>query len=142
MDVQPASIAQVRTGKDGKPITIDADVGGVAAQLREIDPKLKLAWNEKGGFFYVAEDDGREERLVFTAQECDGRIVERARQIASESYDLVAEMDRLDRGVERERDHAFSEKLGEAGERAAHALRKDLGATNKAFVGKDVPDGA
>lgn len=138
MDVQPANMAQVRMGKDGKPITISEDVGGVAAQLREIDPKLKLAWNDKGEFFYVAEDDGREERLVFTARECDGRIVERARRIASESYNLVAEMDQIDKGVERARDHAFSEKLGEAGERAAHALRKDLEHQGKVFVKRDL----
>lgn len=138
MDVQPASIAQVRMGKDGGLITIDEDVGGVAAQLREIDPKLKLAWNDKGEFFYVAEDDGREERLVFTARECDGRIVERARQIASESYDLTAEMDRIDKAAEKRIDDRFHERLGEAGEKAAYALREDLQAKHRVVVPRDV----
>lgn len=145
MRLEPASFAQVRYARDGRRVNIDADVGEVATRLREIDPKLGLQWNEKGDFYmvveYVEKPEGEEERLIFTAQECDQRIVKRMEEIANPSYDFMAEVEAMDRQADRDKDHRFHEQTGEAAERMAHALRKDLGATNKAFVGKDLNGG-
>ena len=127
MEVTPATFMQVKTGRDGRRVTITEDVGDVARRLHEISPKLVLIWNEKGGHFTVAERDiNGDERLVFTAQECDDRIVKRAELITSEHYDYLGELDKLDKAAERARDHAFSEQTGEIAERLAHAVRKDL----------------
>lgn len=140
MEIQPASLFQIRRGRDGRKVWVDADVGNIAAQLRELDPRLRLQYNEKSEVFWVVEvsEDGQEERGVFSAQECDGRIVDRARRIASESYNLVAEMDRIDKEAEKRIDDEFHERAGEAGEHAAHALRKDLEDQHRIVVPKDV----
>ena len=136
--IEPASFAQVRYGRDGRRINIDADVGEVASRLKEIDPKLGLQWNEKGDFYMVVEyaqlPEGEEERLIFTAQECDQRIVKRMEQIASPTYDFMAEVEAMDKQADRDKDHQFHEETGEVAEQLAHAVRKDLGATNKIIV--------
>lgn len=141
MEIRPASIEQVRLGRDGQRILVDDDVGSIAKQIQEIDPRLKLEWNWKGEFFMVIETEelaeGREERLVTTAQELDGRLLKRVREITSPSYDFLGELERVDLQAEQERERRFSERAGEAGEHAAHALRKDLQAQNKVFVPKD-----
>ena len=134
MDIAPASLAQIRMGRDGRRVVVSEDVGNVAAQIHEIDPRLGLVWNEKGEFFMVVEQDGLTERLVLTAKECDQRIVERVRQIASPDYDYGAEVDRLDAAAEKAKDHRFHEETGEVAERLAHALRKDLQHKGKVFV--------
>lgn len=126
MDIQPASLAQVQTGRDGRRVLVDDDVAGVARKIREISPRLSLRWNERGEFFEVIEDDGRTERRVTTALECDDRLVARIMRIAHPSYDLVADMERTDLAAERAEEHAFSERTGEIAERLAHAVRKDL----------------
>lgn len=136
MEIQPASLFQIRLGRDGRKVWVDSDVGNVAKGLREVDPRLRLQYNERSEIFCVVEVDDAGERLVFTAQECDGRIVERARKIAHPSYDVAGEMDRIDREADKAIDHAFSEKVGEAGEHAAHALRKDLQAKPRIVVPK------
>jgi hypothetical protein len=140
MDIQPASVAQVRAGRDGRRFLIEDDVLDVARRIKEIDDSLSLQFNERGEFFVVVQTlaDG-EEKLVTTAQELDERLIHRLKHITHQSYDYVAEMDRIDKQAEKDSEHRFSEKVGEAGEKAAHALREDLGATNKAFVSKDVP---
>jgi hypothetical protein len=138
MDIAPASLAQIRMGRDGRRVVVDEDVGNVAAQIHEVDPSLGLQWNEKGEFFMVVETIGEAggytERLVLTAKECDQRIVERVRQIASPDYDYGAEMDRMDEQAKKDADHRFHEETGEVAEHLAHALRKDLQYQGKVFV--------
>ncbi len=140
--IEPASLTQIRRGRDGRRIVIDEDVGNVAKQLHDIDSKLGLQWNEKGEFFMVVEyaqlPEGEEERLIFTAKECDGRIVKRMEQIASPTYDFMAEVEAMDKQADRDKDHAFHEETGEIAEQLAHAVRKDLGATNKIIVPRGV----
>ena len=140
--IEPASLTQIRRGRDGRRIVIDEDVGEVAARLKEIDPKLGLQWNEKGEFFmvveYVQKPEGEEERLIFSAKECDGRIVKRMEQIAHPSYDFMAEVEAMDKQAEADKDHRFHEETGEVAEQLAHAVRKDLGATNKIIVPRGV----
>lgn len=139
MEIQPASIAQVRARDTGGIFTVDEDVGHIAAQIREVDPSLSLHWSEGGGHFEVRElcADGKD-RLVLTCNELDGRVVERLRQIRHPSYDYMAEIDRLDRQADRDKEHASSERIGEVGEKLAYALRKDLLHTGKAFIPKDL----
>ena len=138
MEITPATFAQIKTGRDGRRVTITEDVGDVARRLHDISPKLILQWNEYGKYFVVIERaENGDERLVFTAQECDDRIVKRAEQITSPSYDFLAEVEQMDRQAEKEKDHKFSEQVGEVAEHMAHALRKDLN-PGKAVVTKDI----
>jgi hypothetical protein len=133
-------MAQVRAGRDGRRYMIEDDVLDVARRIKEIDDSLSLQFNERGEFFVVVQtlEDG-EEKLVTTAQELDERLIHHLKHITHRSYDFAKEADRMDAQAEREKDHAFHERVGEAGEVAAHALRKDLGLKGgKAFVSKDV----
>jgi hypothetical protein len=135
VELQAATLAQVRAGRDGRRILVEDDVLEIAGMIRQVDERLSLHWNENGGFFSVVEtaEDGRE-RLVLSAQELDGRVLERIQQIAHPDYNYVAELDKLDAQAEREKEHRFSEQTGEIGERLAHALRTDLQAKNKIIV--------
>jgi hypothetical protein len=134
MDIEPASLTQIARGRDGKVVAIDDDVSGIAQQLKEIDPQLKLRYSEAGEYFAVYHDGPEESYLVTTAQELDGRILQRIRKVASGRYDYVAELDALDARAERERDRAFSEQMGEAHQQLKHALQKDLGSKPKIYV--------
>lgn len=134
MEIRAASLDQVRVGRDGRRLLVENDVGSIARQIGEIDPRLSLRYNERGEFFEVIETADGTERRVTTCLELDGRLLERLRAISDASYDYAGEIDRLDRQAKREVDRRFSEKVGEAGEKAAHALRKDLEYKGKAFV--------
>jgi rubrerythrin len=130
MHLAPASLDQLRQSQTGSWALVEADVGSVAQQIQEIASDrgvvLELHVSEKTGIFVVKQIIGDEEQLVTTAQECDQRLVDSVRKATSPQYDLAAELDQ----VEREKDAAFeskrSDKLGDAGERLAHALLKDL----------------
>jgi hypothetical protein len=137
MDIEPASLTQIARGRDGKVVAIDDDVSGIAQQLKEIDPSLRLRYSEAGEYFAVYCETPQETYLVTTAQELDGRILQRIRKVASGRYDYVAELDALDARAERERERAFSERMGEAHEKLRHGLRKDLGIKNRIILPGD-----
>jgi hypothetical protein len=94
IQIQPASFDQlvVRQGRAaGRHLRRR---GGVAQQLREIDPRFRLAYSEAEDITIVSHDDGDSEELKFTAKGTpDHRIVQRAREIASPGYDFLAELD-------------------------------------------------
>ncbi len=138
MEIQPASIAQVRKGRDGRQVLIENDVLDVARRIKEIDESLILRYNEFGEYFVVAQIIGDEEKLVLTAQELDERVLHRIKHITHASYNFADEAEKMDKQAKKDEEHAFHERAGEAGEVAAHALRKDIGATTKAFVPKDL----
>jgi hypothetical protein len=144
MEIKPASLLQVQNAQDGRMIVIDDDVLGVAQQLKEIDENLRLRYSEAGDFFviYQESEDGVHQHLVLTSQDLNPQVVERVRQISSAAYDYVTELDRRDAEVDRARDHQFREQTGDVAERLSFAIRKDLGLTDRAFVGKGVSDGS
>ena len=141
MNVQPASIEQVRRAADGRLVTISADAGGVATSIRRLDPCLRLRYSERGECWIVYrvhrngepcrdDDPERTEELVLTARECDQRIVKRLEEIdphGRSGYDFAKEVERQNREAAERRRKEFSERVGPYGELAAHAVRKDLG---------------
>jgi hypothetical protein len=135
-------------------VTIDADVGGVAADLQRIDPHLKVRFGENGDppfwAVYWESDDCRTTDLVSTHTATltrsgtysglDQRIVDRIREIdphGRSGYDYAAEVEKQNRLVGERRKEAFREKVAEHGAEAQHALRKDLGVKSRAFFGQD-----
>jgi hypothetical protein len=147
VDIEPGRMAQVtRALKSGKLISVDDDVQGVANDLHEIDPHLRLSYEPHEDvwivkYVYLTAGGEVKERLVSSFQECDQRIVRRVREINRPGYDFVAELDRLDREAERRKDHEFSEKIGPHAEKLAWALRQDLGRNERAVIPADVPKG-
>ena len=143
MRVEPASIEQLLAGRDGRVHRIGADAGGVADELRRIHPGLILQYNELGDHFSVCfeSEDGRDTYLILTARECDHRITDRIREIDSHGRSGYDYAKALEAGSREARDRAlaqFRERMGELGERAVHAIRKDLGSTSRAFIPREV----
>jgi hypothetical protein len=135
MEIRSASYNQVLKGRGGRMVLIDDDVCGIAAQLLEIDPSLRLRWSEAGEYFVVYQQiDEHTRHLVTTAQELDGRLLQRVLKITHPDFDFAAEVDRIDAEADAAIEHRFHEGVGERGERLAHAVRKDMGFTNRAFV--------
>lgn len=157
MQIQPAHIDQIQRGRFGKMVAIDADVGGVAADLAAIDPGLKVRFVENGPHFAVYHEeqtvDGVSTYLVLTVQAhqtatgiwggLDQRVVERVRQIdgwGRGGYDYPAEVEKMNARARKDARAEFQEKMGILGEQAAHALRKDRGTRYKSrtFVPRDL----
>lgn len=143
-EISPASLAQVQATDRGKMVAIDDDVQNVAADLQAIDPGLKLFFNpsDEGGYFSIElhrelPNGSTQEELVTTAQELDQRLVERVRQIDSAGYSYADELDRADAAALRAHESHMHEKIGVAGEKLRHALKKDLGlGGNQAYISR------
>jgi hypothetical protein len=129
-NIEPASIDQLKRGRDGRMILVEADVGNIVQQIKEINDCFNVRHSDAGGYFVVFYRNPltQQEELVTTAQELDGRLLNRIRKVAHRSYDFAAELKRLDEEIEREREYQFEQKVHERGEEIAHALRKDVGA--------------
>jgi hypothetical protein len=150
MRIEPANVDQILCARDGRMVQIHEDAGNVAADLKQIDPHLKVRFAEAGNppfwAVYHESDDGRSTHLVLTAQAhqsstgawtgLDQRIVKRVMEIGHSSYDYAAEIEKANQQVTADRHHAFRERVGEQAEKAAHALRKDLGAKYKGRIFK------
>lgn len=128
-EIQPASIEQLVRGRNGKMIAIDADVGGIVQQIQEINPAFHVRYSEAGEYWVVfrINPDTKKQELVTTAQELDGRLLNRIRKISSPLYDFAAEVDKLEAQGKKAKEYQWSEQVREHGEQLAHALRKDKG---------------
>lgn len=136
IEIEPASITQFQKSMGGF-IEIEDDVGSIAQQLQEIDKRLRLRANFDTGVFVVYAVDGEDEYLVSTYKELDGRVIQEAKRFASERYNYLAEMDRIDAEADRARKHEEDEVFGEMGEVLGHALKKDMGYTQDKIFLKD-----
>jgi len=142
MEIQPASIAQIVKGKDGRMIQVDDDVQNVVNDICAIDDTLRVRFSDAAEYWVVYQEvpvpeGGTKEKLVTTSRTLDPRLVKRIEKVAHPAYDFTKELDKQDRAAESAQEHAFEEKVGEAGEKLAHALRRDTGAKRRAFVPKD-----
>jgi hypothetical protein len=145
MRVDPASIDQIRQGRDGRVHVIDADVGGVAEDLKRIHPGLGVRYHEASDHYSVffESEDGTETYLITTALQLDHRIVDRIREIDRDGrsgYDYAKE---LEEGTLKARERAlaaFRDRVGEHAEQAAYAIRRDMGERYKgrAFIPRAV----
>lgn len=130
MKIQPATIDQVLQTREGEWIVVHADTGSVALQIREIARDrgihLELHRSDYNGVYKVVQFLGDEEQLVTTAVDADQRLVDKVREVTSPHYDLGMEVDKLEAAKDRDFEHQQSDKVGDAAERLAHALRTDL----------------
>lgn len=154
MKVEPAHVNQVQRGVTGRMLEVDADVGGVAEDLKRIDPSLRVRFAEAGNppFFavYHESEDGRSTYLVLTVKAyqtstgvwagLDQRVVKRIMEIGHSSYDFAAEVERANVSAKSRTRKEFREKVEASAEEAAFALRKDLGVRyrGRAFIPKSL----
>jgi hypothetical protein len=147
--LHPAKLDQILETRN-RQVVVDADSCTVVGDLRAIDPTLGVRFVDgPEPFFAVYQDikhpDGSsEQHLVTTAQAyptafgtftgLDNRVVERVRQITSPGYDFMAEAAKMKAEHDSKETQARRDLLGEMGEQAAWAVRKDLGVKTKAFI--------
>ena len=132
-----------------RQVIVDADSCAIVKDLKEIDRTLEVRFVDGPEPYFavfqnLSENGRREEHLVTTVQAyptsfgtytgLDGRLLERVRKIAHSSYDFMKEAEEGKRKWEEDRRKEREEVYGDMGERAAHALRKDMGVKTKAFI--------
>lgn len=147
--LQAAKLDQILQTKN-RQVIIDADSCALISDLKRIDKTLEVRFVDGDEPFFciyqnIDHEDGRnEQHLVTTAQAyptsfgtftgLDQRLVDRVMQITHPSYDFGAEASQHktehDAKLKRDREDI----LGEIGEQAAHAMRKDMGVKTKAFI--------
>lgn len=145
-EIEPATIEQIRRGRDGKLHLITEDAGGIAQRLKEIDPRLHLRYSEAGQYYVVYAREEHEPEgtgyMVATYQELDGRIlkdIERIKWLNEQpTYSFADELEKKNKEAEAKRDAAFSEQIAMNAEELAFAMRKDLGMKTKIAVSKDI----
>jgi hypothetical protein len=97
--------------------------------LKAIDPNLELRFSEPAGCSWciaaASGTEGKAPYLVGAYPELDHRIVTRLRHVASESYDLAAELER--REEQARRDDAHGAQRGVRGGRRAPRPRDQKG---------------
>jgi hypothetical protein len=142
VEIEAASLAQVRRSKKGTLVVVDDDVQNVARDLKDIDKSLRLEYDPHEEFFVVTQhrvlgDGSVEEHLVTTSRACDQRLVQRVREISDPRYDYAGELEKAEDAANRAREQKFEEQIGAGSEQLAHALRKDLGLSGgRAFIGR------
>lgn len=139
MEIEAATVAQVRRTSAGKLVAIDDDVQGVVRDLKAIDEALHVRYDPQQDFFVVYEirtlgDGSTEEHFVTTTKQLDQRVVQRIREIAQPGYDYGAELERVEAAARKAAEGEFSEKVGPLAEELRHAMRKDLGVSDRIFV--------
>jgi len=161
MHVQPAHVDQIAQGMNGRMVLIDADVGGVAADLKALDEGLKVRFAERSECFVVFHEKHgdcphnatQDSYLVASVKATptrsgtyaglDQRLVDRMRLIdpSKGHYNYADELERQTRRRHEELKQARMAILEPVAEKAAHALRKDLGARYKGrtFVPREIP---
>jgi hypothetical protein len=157
MDVEPASIDQVRIGFDGRVVVIDAEMSQIVADLQAIIPELRVRFAEEADepFWAVSliSDDGLSHHLVCTAKATltnsgtwtglDERLVQRIAEIDPHGrgdYDYAREVERQNLEGKRRREREHRERMDEIGERAQRELR-DAGvgrSQSRAFIPRSV----
>lgn len=153
MRVEPAHISQIQCASDGRMVEISADAGGVAEDLKRLDPCLKVRFAENGNppcfIVYHESEDKRSTYLVKSVQAYQGstgawlgldqRTVREIERIGHESYDYATELEDANVRVRKRNRDRFSERVGEIMQHGPAALRKDLGLKNRAFIRKGLP---
>lgn len=129
-EIEPATVEQVRQGRDGKMHVISADAGGVVDRIKQVDPRLNVRYVEAADYYAVYSKEGESEYLVGTYKELDQRVAADIEKVAWKNrqpgYSLADDLDDLEARAQKEFDAQQYEKIGESAEELAFALRKDL----------------
>jgi len=119
-------------------VRVEDDVANVVRDVHEISPRIHVYWNEQTGNFDLVESclDGTD-RLIFTVQHLDARVVDRLRMadqwrgretpdhLLPEDEDFLTLMDAANTDAEKKRDDREKDQIRDAGERLAWALEED-----------------
>lgn len=151
MDIRPVPFEQVLLGRDGRTYGVSGEAGRIVQRLHEIDPSLRVHFNEGGMFFVVSqlvdaagaavatEADSAGEKLVMRvpADDWNEKVVKDLELRAFEVRNGISAAVRLDRlDAQREKD-TYARLEADVGERSYdlfRAFQKDLGINPRIFV--------
>jgi hypothetical protein len=118
----------------GTVVELEDDVQNVVRQVKEIDPRLHVFYNEQTDGFDIVEHclDGAQ-RLVFSVRELDARVISRLHEgdtwlggnpdhVLPDNEDFLTRMEREQEEVFDAQQATALEKVADAGERLAWAL--------------------
>lgn len=151
MEIAPVPLAQIHAGRDGRQYEISGQAGEIVRRLREIEPSLRVVFNEGGGFFAVqqvvdrgrnavAEESDSTQRMCVArvpAADWDDRVVRDFELRAHELRHGKSPIERLER-LEREH-HArvqydFDQEVRERAYPLFRAFQRNIvGANPRAF---------
>jgi hypothetical protein len=115
MNISPVSMDQVMLGRDGREYLVTGEAAGIAAQLHQLEPSLRVSFNEGGMYFVVSqmvdaagrstaiEDEAVRHECVMRVPmgEWDGRVVREWEMRAHELRHGISAADRLDADDDR-----------------------------------------
>lgn len=144
MDIRPVSIDQVVAGRDGREYLVTGEAGRIASRLAELDPPLKVNFNEGGDYFAiyqtVKEGPVEVDKLVgrVPMDNWDDRVVKDFEMRAWELRNGINPIDRIEREEDAARaasDRELEEQIGEAAYPLMRAFQRELIGTNpRVFV--------
>jgi hypothetical protein len=138
MEIEAASLAQVRRAQNGRLVLVDDDVANVVRDLQEIDAGLRVRFSEQEDVFVVYHVVGGRESLVASVRELDQRLVSHLRELdwrqRQPGYRFADEIDEAERVADRREREELSERMGPANEKLAWALDRDLNGQRRIFV--------
>lgn len=138
MEIRPTSAAQVAQGRDGRTYEVSGEAGRIAQRLHELDPSLRVTFNEGGMFFVVSQLVDAERRATSVASDTtteklvrrvpqdqwDGRVIREFEARAYEIRNGISAAGRLD-ALDAKKDAATMERLdAEVREKAYPLFRK------------------
>jgi hypothetical protein len=133
-------------------VAVEDDVLNVVRDIREIDPRIHVFHNEQTGKFDLVEHclDGVE-RLIFSVEELDPRVVSRLREsdswrdgnpdhVVADEDDFLTKAEKEQEQLQAEIQESSLEKIRDAGERLAWALDvAGVGYGDSISVPKELP---
>ena len=153
MEIRPLSLAQVQTGRDGRRYEVSGQAGEIAKQLQEMDPRLRVEFNEGGNFFviYARSMNAKGEQvddlvLRVAADEWDGRVV---RYLAPRIHDVLngrsiaGRLDEHDAKHKAAVDDGLRESVAERSYDLMRAIQREvLSSRPRISVPRDIPKAA
>lgn len=153
LQIAPVPLTQVYAALDGRQYEVSGEAGRIVQRLQEVDPTLRVVFNEGGGFFAIQQvvDDKSGEAVAVegdaTQRKCvmrvhpddwDGRVVTEFEFRAHEIRHGVSAAKRLDALDARQKADAEYEFDQEARAGAAPLFRAFqrgiVGANPRAFI--------
>jgi hypothetical protein len=123
---------------NGQAVEVEEDVLDIVRQLKAIDPRIHVYYNEQSNEFDLVEDciDGVQ-RLIFSVEQLDMRVVRRilgadhwrGRQdpehVLPDEQDFAAAIESDNEALQREIDERHRDQLRAVGEQLAWAGEQD-----------------
>lgn len=145
MEIRPVPLDQVVEGRFGRQYVVTGEAGRIAKRLQEIDPSLRVKFNElrEGGYFIVTQvvPEGPrkgEEHIVMRVpmMDWDERVIREWEMRAWELRNGISPIKRIEEAEARAKaaaDHELEEMIGERAYPLFRAFQRGLGINPRSY---------